>query len=98
MKVGTSTSPFISTSNFGAFIFFGCITSLGAIFVYFFVPETKGLTLEEMDEVFGEVGFAKADLSLKARIESEVGLTALLGIDELDNPDNKVISKGENIE
>ena len=52
---------------------------VGALWVYFFVPETKGRTLEEMDELFGEVGFAQADVSLKARIEREIGLTALLG-------------------
>lgn len=96
--VGISTSPFISRTQFGAFIFFGVITSIGALWVYFFVPETKGRTLEvrsalqmisvesimltgsqEMDELFGEVGFAAADLATKARIEREVGLTALLG-------------------
>lgn len=46
------------------------------------VPETKGRTLEEMDEIFGEVGFAQADLAIKARIEREIGLTALLGDDD----------------
>lgn len=35
-----------------------------------------------MDEIFGEVGFAKADVTLKARIEREIGLTALLGDQE----------------
>lgn len=35
-----------------------------------------------MDELFGEVGFAAADEKLKARIEREVGLTALLGEDD----------------
>lgn len=32
-----------------------------------------------MDELFGEVGFAHADLQTKARIERDIGLTALLG-------------------
>ena len=45
------------------------------------VPETNGRTLEEMDELFGEVGFAQADIETKARIEREIGLTALLGVD-----------------
>ncbi|KAL4864789.1 hypothetical protein BDV12DRAFT_175634 [Aspergillus spectabilis] len=76
--VAMSTSPFISTSQYGAFIFFGVITVIGVIWVYFFVPETKGRTLEEMDELFGEVGFAQDDLERKARIEREIGLTALL--------------------
>jgi hypothetical protein len=32
---------------------FAGINVLLAIFVYFFVPETKGVMLEEMDAVFG---------------------------------------------
>lgn len=34
------------------FVFASCIT-LSIPFVYFFVPETKGLSLEEIDEAFG---------------------------------------------
>lgn len=37
---------------------------------------------EEMDELFGEVGFAQADMAAKARIERQIGLTALLGDEE----------------
>jgi len=80
--VGVSTSPFIAHTQFGAFIFFGAITMVGAIWVAIFVPETKGRTLEEMDELFGSVSFAAADLKTKARIEREIGLTALLGDDD----------------
>jgi hypothetical protein len=80
--VGISTSPFIAATNFGTFIFFGSITAVGAVWVYFFVPETKGLSLEEMDEVFGTTEFATADLSLKAKIEADIGLTALLAGDD----------------
>lgn len=46
------------------------------------VPETKGRTLEEMDELFGEVGFAQADRARKERIEREIGLTGLLEGDD----------------
>lgn len=76
--VAVSTSPFIEASQFGAFIFFGAVTTIGVIWVWFFLPETKGRTLEEMDELFGEVGFAQADLSRKQKIEDDIGLTALL--------------------
>lgn len=79
--VGISTSPFIHTSNFGTFIFFGCVTTIGVLYVYFFVPETKGRTLEEMDEIFGSTGIAADDTARKARIEREIGLLALLGGD-----------------
>jgi hypothetical protein len=76
--VGISTSPFIQVSQFGTFIFFGCVTVVAALWVYFLLPETKGLTLEEMDELFGDAGFAEADQALKTRIERDIGLTALL--------------------
>ncbi|KAL3477051.1 general substrate transporter [Aspergillus californicus] len=76
--VAMATSPFISTSQYGAFIFFGAVTTIGVVWVYFFVPETKGRTLEEMDEIFGSVGLAQADAERKERIEREIGLTALL--------------------
>ncbi|GAA5916415.1 hypothetical protein JCM8208_000911 [Rhodotorula glutinis] len=36
------------------FLFFAC-NMLSAVFTYFFIPETKGRTLEEMDVVFGVV-------------------------------------------
>lgn len=54
------------------------MTTIGVLWVYFFVPETKGRTLEEMDELFGEVGFAAADSQRKEKIERDIGLTALL--------------------
>ena len=77
-----ATSPFISTTQFGAFIFFGCITLIGVFYVIFLVPETKGRTLEEMDELFGSTGIAAADEQRKHRIEREIGLLALLGEDD----------------
>ncbi|KAK5170238.1 uncharacterized protein LTR77_004824 [Saxophila tyrrhenica] len=80
--VAISTSPFIKASQFGAFIFFGCVTTVGVAFIYFYVPETKGRTLEEMDELFGEVGFAQADAARKEKIERDIGLYALLNGEE----------------
>lgn len=82
--VGISTSPFIDASDFGTFIFFGVMSVLAVLWVYFFLPETKGRTLEEMDEIFGESGFAQADLALKQRIERDIGLTALIYGDGYD--------------
>ncbi len=41
----------------------------------FQVPETKGLTLEEMDEVFGSIGLAAADQERQAAINRRIGLS-----------------------
>lgn len=40
-------------AGYGMFFLFGSFCFLMGIFVYFFVPETKGLSLEKMDELFG---------------------------------------------
>lgn len=34
--------------TYGTYILFGLLTYLGAVFIYFVVPETKRLSLEEM--------------------------------------------------
>ncbi|KAG6023197.1 hypothetical protein E4U19_004520 [Claviceps sp. Clav32 group G5] len=39
--------------GYGMFFMFGSFDVLMGIFVYVFVPETKGLSLERMDELFG---------------------------------------------
>ena len=45
---------------YGTFIFFGVLTFGGTAFIWFGIPETKRLTLEEMDILFGSVGVAEA--------------------------------------
>ena len=50
---------------------------MAAAFVFFMIPETKNLTLEEMDEVFGdEAGNAIEDRNRLNRIYLELGLLA----------------------
>jgi hypothetical protein len=44
----------IEGAGFGTYIFFGGFCGLAAFWAYFFVPETKGKSLEEMDAVFGD--------------------------------------------
>ncbi|RDB25793.1 MFS glucose transporter mfs1 [Hypsizygus marmoreus] len=73
--VGEVTPSMLEHLGFGTFVFFGTFSLLGGLFVIFFVPETKGLTLEEMDEVFGSsAGLAKADLERQADIHRRLGL------------------------
>jgi MFS family permease len=51
--VGQVTPSMLQHIGYGTFIFFGLFSIMGGFFILFFVPETKGLTLEEMDDVFG---------------------------------------------
>ncbi|KAH8660054.1 general substrate transporter [Xylariales sp. PMI_506] len=39
--------------TYGTFLFFGCCTVLALLFAWFFVPETKGVQLEDMGLIFG---------------------------------------------
>ncbi|KAH8894591.1 general substrate transporter [Thozetella sp. PMI_491] len=43
----------ITRITYGAFIFFGSCTVIAFFFAYFFVPETKGVPLEDMDLLMG---------------------------------------------
>lgn len=65
----------VQNITYGTFIFFGLMCVIAAAFVYFLVPETKNLTLEEMDEVFGDAaGTGKEDRDRLNRIYLELGL------------------------
>ncbi|KAH8435117.1 putative MFS monosaccharide transporter [Aspergillus melleus] len=96
--VGLSTSPFIDASSYGTFIFFGCVTTIGVLYVWFLVPETKGRTLEEMDELFGSGAMAMEDEALKRRIEHEIGLLALLGEEPSEKKSDGILSADDALE
>ena len=62
--------------GYGAFITFSCFCLSMFFFVWFLVPETKGLSLEKMDDLFGITELIKnieADREGRASI-NEVGL------------------------
>jgi hypothetical protein len=44
----------LATIKWGTYIFFAAFCLLAFGFTYFFVPETRGKTLEDMDLVFGD--------------------------------------------
>ncbi|KKK25164.1 MFS sugar transporter [Aspergillus ochraceoroseus] len=72
--VGQVTPDMLSGIKYGTYIFFGLITTLGALFIAFLVPETKQLSLEEMDTIFGSEGTAVADYERQVAISREIGL------------------------
>ena len=43
---------FIAMTNGGTMLFFSCVTALGLVWVWFFLPETSGKSLESLDEMF----------------------------------------------
>ncbi|KAL4887719.1 general substrate transporter [Aspergillus karnatakaensis] len=72
--VGQVTPDMLQGIRYGTYIFLGLMTTLGGLFIYFFVPETKQLSLEEMDVIFGSEGTAVADFERQAEISREIGL------------------------
>jgi len=46
--------------GYGAFLLYGCFCFLMFFFVWFYIPETKGMSLEKMDELFGVANPEKA--------------------------------------
>lgn len=46
------TSHMIASMKYGIYFFFAGLAVLSVPFVYFFIPETKGIALEDMDKLF----------------------------------------------
>jgi sugar porter (SP) family MFS transporter len=69
--------PMLNRIGWGLYIFFAVWSGVSGFFIYFFVPETKGKTLEEMDQVFGSHSSAE-ELEEFARVQERVGLSALV--------------------
>jgi len=73
--VGQVTPTMLTHLGFGTFVFFGVFSLMGGLFIWFFVPETKGVTLEEMEEVFGSTeGIAAEDQKRLDDIHRRLGL------------------------
>jgi len=88
--VGQVTPDMLSHMRYGTYIFFGLLTLGGAFFVWWYVPETKSLSLEEMDLLFGSVGVAARDREIMEEVNKEVGLHDLMEKgSEHDDVDNK---------
>lgn len=66
----------LDNMKYGTYIFFAAFCAIGGLFVYFFVPETKDKTLEELDVYFGgeKDGIAVADQARMQRINESLGI------------------------
>lgn len=67
----------LSNIGWGTYIFFAFWSAAGGVFIWLCIPETKGKTLEEMDQVFGS-HTATEELEEFAKVQERVGLTALI--------------------
>jgi hypothetical protein len=52
--IGLVTPDMLRTLKWGTYIFFAAFCLLALAFTYFFIPETCGKSLEDMDLVFGD--------------------------------------------
>ena len=69
--------PMLQGWQWGTYIFFAAFLLAGIFWVWYFLPETKGATLEEMDRVFkSHTGVRDAELLREA--QRDVGLTAFV--------------------
>ena len=81
-----STPDFVTAAPFGAYIFLGMMCVIGAAWVYFFVPETKGRTLDELDEVFaGKGGQSAWEAEQMIQAQRDVGLLDLADIEHTNS-------------
>jgi hypothetical protein len=64
----------LATIGWGTYIFFAAFCLLAFLFTYFFVPETRGKSLEDMDLVFGDTASHEEKARLM-EIASSMGLT-----------------------
>lgn len=69
--------PMLQNWEWGTYIFFAVFLACGIAWVWFFLPETKGASLEDMDRVFkSKAGGEDAELLREA--QRDVGLTSFL--------------------
>ncbi|KAA8644203.1 hypothetical protein EYZ11_004674 [Aspergillus tanneri] len=69
--IGLITPPLVQNTGFGAYTFFAVFCVLALVWTFFFVPETKGRTLEQMDHVFKD-NSSEAEQERRRAIEVEV--------------------------
>lgn len=54
-----------SSMGYGVYIFFATCLIVASIYAYFFIPETKGVRIDQMDHLFGFTRLETASLAVK---------------------------------
>ncbi|PWY70937.1 putative MFS monosaccharide transporter [Aspergillus heteromorphus CBS 117.55] len=69
--IGLITPPLVEDTGYGAYVFFAVFCLLAFVWTFMFVPETKGRTLEQMDEVFKD-NSSEAEKARRCAIEADL--------------------------
>ncbi|KAL8853961.1 MAG: hypothetical protein Q9221_001269 [Calogaya cf. arnoldii] len=69
--IGLITPPLVQNTGFGAYTFFAVFCLLSFVWTFFFVPETRGRTLEQMDHVFKDISSEEEEARRHA-IEADI--------------------------
>ncbi|KIV99882.1 hypothetical protein, variant [Verruconis gallopava] len=88
--IGLITPPLVQNTGFGAYVFFAVFCGLSFAWTWFFVPETTGRSLEQMDAVFKDFR-GEEELARRMQIEraiAGVGIGAAAGAGD-DSDDAK---------
>lgn len=83
--IGLTTKDMLNSMKYGTYIFFAIFSGLGGLFIWWFAPETKDKTLEELDIFFGgeKDGIAEADRLRMERIYETLGLAGVETVEDL---------------
>lgn len=81
--IGLVTPDMLTSISWGTYIFFAVFCILAFFFTYFFIPETRGKSLEEMDVVFGDTA-AHEEKTRLFNIAASIGLTELIRAEKLE--------------
>jgi MFS family permease len=82
--IGLVTPDMLETIGYGTYLFFAGFSVIAFFFTYFCVPETRGKSLEEMDEVFGDTA-AQEEKTRLMEIAASMGLTDVLPDEKLEH-------------
>ncbi|KAI8168454.1 MFS glucose transporter mfs1 [Colletotrichum sp. SAR 10_70] len=80
--IGLVTPDMLEKIGYGTYLFFAAFALIAFVMTYFFVPETRGKSLEEMDLVFGDTA-AHEEKTRLLEIAASMGLTDVLSDEKL---------------
>ena len=83
----------LTNIQYGTFLFFGSCTGVAFVFAWLFVPETKGVPLEDMDLIFSMDASVYAPAATRRYIEAKAAGLDSIAVRHLQKTD-----KGEHIE